>query len=130
MVLHEDYLMRIVERIRQLAERALKKSADEEHEQALEDLGELYRELPGVDRSLLEMVDAATACRLLNQPGLVLAVTDIMRAEGDVHRARGQSTAATAKYRRALNLLAEIASDDTVANEVLRRQTEIAGLIS
>lgn len=76
-------------------------------DEALQDIEDGWAGLLESERSFIDMLDPATAARILGSGDRVRAAAQLYRAEGEVHAARGDLALARQNLQRALVFLEE-----------------------
>jgi hypothetical protein len=118
----KDYILRLIEQIRQMMDAMLGKVRegnvpDELLARARESIALLLGPLAGV----APRMDSATAGQMVGDPDVLAAWAEVTAAESAAHRQRGDEPSARATARRALELALEAH---------LRTNADVAGLLA
>jgi hypothetical protein len=98
----KDYIKRQMKALSQaLAKILLGARTEMKYEDAILQLKKTAGDHLRVDPELLGALDVASAVSLLRRPERVLAYAELLEAEAEVHRMRGDEQAAEARHRRA-----------------------------
>ena len=107
-MLHEkDFIMREIERIVAVIARILQLKQHDDLDGALEVIQHSYTELFGPLGEFLAQTDVATVTQLITDPVQMAGLARLLRVEANVRESAGDSTAADAIKRRALELAVE-----------------------
>jgi hypothetical protein len=104
----KDYILRLIEQMRRLVEALLGKirqGDDAQHD--VVEARSLLAKLLGPMAGLAPRMDSATAGQMVGDPDVLGAWAELIAAEAELLRARGDDAAAGAAERRALELALE-----------------------
>jgi hypothetical protein len=121
-VLFDDYVMRQIKKIGELAAALAAGLSGRTYESAEAELDEAYRALLGMERALADRMSAESLARLLGDPDQTRALALLMKAHGDLCASRGELDAAARLFAKGLGLLA-FAEDAELSGELEARLT-------
>ncbi|MBW3569995.1 MAG: hypothetical protein KY467_02705 [Gemmatimonadetes bacterium] len=103
-----DSILRMIAQLRQMAEGLSGKlRGGEDPTELLADPRASLDALLGPIAGVVQRLDSASAAQMVNDPDVLAAWAEVTAAEADAHRAAGDSAAAAALARRALELAVE-----------------------
>ena len=124
-----DYLMRMVQQLAGVLARILRAKEQEQYDQAMQEAEKAYGELFGMEANLLRALDAATLAQFLGHREKIKACAALFREEGELHRLKGETDQAGAKFRRALELFLEALNfdeqDDAECRQAIKALTAV-----
>jgi hypothetical protein len=142
-MLREDYIIRIIRQAIQAIAKMAGLRAKGDHEEARRQADAAY-DLLGVPADLAAVMDSAGLAELLRDPDKVRLMARLSQEEAELFKAAGDPLTATARYRRAAELVLEAhraapdAADGGLLQELFRHfptgslapryQADVAGL--
>jgi tetratricopeptide (TPR) repeat protein len=106
-MIERDYIMRMIAQLAAVLARILGAKNAQDYTQALQLVQDAYGEIFGLQRELVEQMDAATLALLLGEGEKIKGLASLLREEGDVLLLQGQPTKGYEKYEKALALYQE-----------------------
>ena len=123
-MIKQDFLLRQLQQACEALLRAAVAAEDLDLDQAEQDLGELYKVLLKMPRTLFVSLTAESLVPMLGPPEVVRVLARASLLEGDIASQRGKQRIASASYRRARELFAAVgpgeAPEDVEASEAAR----------
>jgi hypothetical protein len=101
----DDFFLRQVKKLVMLVATALGKKQPEQLEEAEQAVDDAYGRLLNMDRHTFELLDEKSLALLLGDDQRIRLIAEVMLAEADILRGRGEVAPATRRYQRALGLL-------------------------
>jgi hypothetical protein len=114
--MHQDYIMRMIEQLTGFLMRVVMLRKQGKPQQAVEEIGEAYGKLAGVDGSLVHALSEEDLIALLRARGTLdpqraLTLAELLREEAHAFDDLGQPAAAMPRYLKALRLYLEMLPD-------------------
>ena len=116
-MIKEDYLLRQLEQAWEALLRAAVATKELEVEQAEQALGQVYKALLKVPRTLFVSLTAASLVPMLGSPEIVRSLARASFLEGEIAAQRGKKRHALSCYQRALELF-DAVGDGDVAEDI------------
>jgi hypothetical protein len=112
MGLVDDYVLRQIRKIGELAQALAARRSEQEYEDVEAELRAAYRSLLGMDVDLVDPLSAPSLARLLGERDQIRALALLLRAHGDLCVSRGDAGGAAHRFEKALALLTDADDPD------------------
>ena len=113
-MLQRDYLVRLIERIFTILQRALDRQKAGDHREAREAVFEGYAAIPGIDRALLEALDTPTVLSLVREPQLVRVLARLRATEAEILASLDQHDDALRLAKHSIVLYGNVGMGDDI----------------
>ncbi len=111
-MIERDYLMRMVQQLAAVITRVFNLKKQEKYDEARETIREAYGELFGLNRTLLEALNAESLAQLIRDQEKLKAIARLFQEEASLYLLQGDETLAKSKHRRAFELYLEASSSN------------------
>lgn len=118
-MIQKDFIERLLERLGQVLRKVAQREQSGQHEEALDELREAYRELFGLDQSTLCMLDAPTLLAMLQSPEQLSVLLPLIRADIELQQTLGREGMGRVLATAGLELLAHAPSAAVRAEDVV-----------
>jgi hypothetical protein len=116
-MMKRDYLLKQLERLGALIARVLRSKAEQNLDEAFQEVTLAHEEIFAKHRDLIRYADSTTLANMLGDDGLVRGLAALTAAEAELYDAKGDAVTATMKRLRALELYVEAKLGGTRADD-------------
>jgi len=128
-MIRDDYIMRLIEMFSESMRKILKMEREGKVEEALETIGETYRNLLGLNPEIVHIMEVEDIKNLIEYTGImdehkIQILAKLLIKEGDLLLQAKDKKIAKQRYLKALELLSRI-SDNSIKLQVEKKIKEI-----
>ncbi len=108
-MIRRDYLMRLIEQFTEALNRLLKSKENKDYKEALDLIGETYKELLGFDSLFINSVGTDDLISIISTDGIpdadkCIIIATLLKEEGDVYEAQNQLDISHMRYLKSLDI--------------------------
>jgi len=128
-MIRDDYIMRLIEMFSESMRKILRMEREGKVEEALETIGETYRNLLGLNPEIVHIMEVEDIKKLIEYTGImdehkIQILAKLLIKEGDLLLQAKDKKIAKQRYLKALELLSRI-SDNSIKLQVEKKIKEI-----
>jgi len=132
-MIRDDYIMRLIEMFTESMRKIIKMEKEGKNEEALEAIGETYRNLLGLNPEIVHILEVEDIKNLMEYTGIIndqkmQILAELLIKEGDLMLQAKNKNVAKQRYLKALELLSTMGRNDRIKKLKLQIEEKIKEL--
>ena len=129
-MIRDDYIMRLIEMFTESMRKIIKMEKEGKNEEALEAIGETYRNLLGLNPEIVHILEVEDIKNLMEYTGIIndqkmQILAELLIKEGDLMLQAKNKNVAKQRYLKALELLSTMGRNDRIKKLKLQIEEKI-----
>jgi len=129
-MIRDDYIMRLIEMFTESMRKIIKMEKEGKNEEALEAIGETYRNLLGLNPEIIHILEVEDLKNLMEYTGIIndqkmQILAELLIKEGDLMLQAKNKNVAKQRYLKALELLSTMERNDRIKKLKLQVKEKI-----